>query len=49
MKNYRNFNSFKKELLIDKAVKKAYDALGPEFAVIEMIIAKRLKQNLTQK
>ena len=49
MKDYRNFKSFKKELLRDKDVKKAYDELGPEFALVEMVIEKRLKQGLTQK
>lgn len=49
MKNYRNFNEFKKELFKDRAVKKAYDELGPEFALIEMLIKKRLQQGLTQK
>jgi ribosome-binding protein aMBF1 (putative translation factor) len=49
MTNYRNFNSFKKELLRDKAVKKAYDELGPEFALVQMVIEMRLKQGLTQQ
>lgn len=46
MKDYRKF---KKQLLKNKAVKKAYDKLDPEFTLIEMIIEKRLKQGLTQK
>ncbi|KKW22350.1 MAG: Helix-turn-helix domain protein [Parcubacteria group bacterium GW2011_GWA2_51_12] len=46
MKNYKNF---KARLLKDKVIKKAYDELGPEFALVEMIIQKRLKQGLTQK
>ncbi len=45
----KNFESFKSRLLKDKAIKKAYDELGPEFALIEMIIRERLKQGLTQK
>lgn len=45
----RNYNSFKAELLRNKAIKKAYKELGPEFALIEMIIEKRLKRGLTQK
>ncbi|PIP29143.1 transcriptional regulator, partial [Candidatus Kuenenbacteria bacterium CG23_combo_of_CG06-09_8_20_14_all_39_39] len=28
--------------------RKAYDELGPEFELIQMIIEKRIKQNLTQ-
>lgn len=43
-----NYKDFKRKVLKDKAVKKVYDELGPEFAVVEMIIAKRLKQGLTQ-
>lgn len=45
----KNYQSFKKRLLKDKVVKKAYDELGPEFALVEMIIEKRLKRGLTQK
>ena len=45
----KDYNSFKRQLLKNKAVKKAYDDLGPQFALIEMIIEKRLKQGLTQK
>ena len=37
------------ELLKDKEIKKGYDALGPEFALIEMVIRKRIQQGLTQK
>ncbi len=46
MTNYRNF---KKRLLKDKQIKKAYDELGPEFALIETIIKKRHKRGITQK
>lgn len=35
-------------MLKNKAVKKAYDELGPEFAIIEKLIEMRLKQGLTQ-
>jgi ribosome-binding protein aMBF1 (putative translation factor) len=45
MKSYKNL---KKKLLRDKGVKKAYDKLGPEYAMIEKIIEKRLKKGLTQ-
>lgn len=43
-----SFNTFKKGLLKDKEIKKAYDELGPEFELIQTIIEKRLKQGLTQ-
>lgn len=46
MKNYRDF---KNKLLKDKVLKKAYEKLGPEFALIEMVIERRLMQGLTQK
>ncbi len=46
MSSYKNF---KKKLLKDKEIKKVYKDLGPEFAVVEMIIEKRLKEGLTQK
>ena len=44
----RNFKEFKKELLKDPEVKKAYDDLGPEFELIRAMIKKRLKKGLTQ-
>jgi ribosome-binding protein aMBF1 (putative translation factor) len=37
-----------KELFKDKRVKAAYDALAPEFAVIEGVIRKRLEKKMTQ-
>jgi len=44
----RSFKAFKKQLLKDPKFKKAYDDLGPEFALIEMLIRKRLEQKITQ-
>jgi len=44
----KNYKQFKKEILKDKGIKKAYDELGPEFAVIEAIMQKRLAKGLTQ-
>ncbi len=46
MKDYR---SFKKRLLQDQDVKKAYHQLGSEFAVVEELIEKRLSHGLTQQ
>ena len=43
------YTNFKKRLLKDKRIKKAYDALGPEFELIGTIIKKRLEQGITQK
>jgi len=45
MKSYINF---KNKLLKDKRIKKNYNELEPEFAVIQMLIAKRIKTGLTQ-
>ena len=43
------YSKVKKELLKDPEFKKAYDDLGPEFALIGKIIEKRHKEGLTQK
>jgi ribosome-binding protein aMBF1 (putative translation factor) len=45
MKSYR---ALKKELLTDKEVRKAYEELGPEFAIIVKLIQKRLQKGVTQ-
>jgi len=45
----KSYKQFKKELLKDKKIKQAYDDLGPEFALIEIIIKKRIEKGLTQK
>lgn len=47
--NSKTYKQLKKELLKDKGIKKAYEKLGPEFAVIEMIIRKRIEKKLSQK
>jgi ribosome-binding protein aMBF1 (putative translation factor) len=44
----KSYKTLKKQLLADKQIKKAYDDLGPEFELIEMIIEKRIKNGLTQ-
>ena len=43
-----NYKQFKAKLLKDPEVKKYYDALGPEFALAEQIIKKRLELGMTQ-
>jgi predicted transcriptional regulator len=45
----KTYKQFKKDLLKDEVVAKAYEKLGPEFAVVEMIIKKRIEKGLTQK
>ena len=44
-----NYKDFKKKLLKNKVVQKAYKQLGPEYALVELIIEQRLKQGLTQQ
>jgi predicted transcriptional regulator len=44
-----NYKEFKKQLLKDKEIAKAYKNLGPEFAVVKILIKNRLKQGITQK
>lgn len=44
-----NFEKFKAELLNDEEVKAEYDALEPEFDIIQALIDARKKQNITQK
>lgn len=44
-----NYNNFKKELLQDPCVKAEYDALGPEFDIIQAMLDTRKRLNLTQK
>ena len=49
MKKLDEWEDFKKELLKNPEVKKEYDRLGPEYAVISQLIEIRAKKNLTQK
>jgi ribosome-binding protein aMBF1 (putative translation factor) len=44
-----NFDDFKIELLKDPEVKKEYDRLQPEYAVISAVIKARVKRGFTQK
>lgn len=44
----KSYKKLKQEILKDKETKKAYNELGPEFKLIEMIIERRVKQGLTQ-
>ena len=45
----KTYKQLKRKLLKDKEIKKAYEKLEPEFAVIRMIIKKRIEKGLTQK
>ena len=44
-----NFNDFLNEQLQDSALKAEYDALGPEFTIIQAMIDARRLSGLTQK
>ena len=44
-----SYDKFKAELLEDPQVKAEYDALEPEFDIIQAMIDARKQQNLTQK
>ena len=44
-----SYNEFKKELLKNPQVKAEYDALEPEFNIIQAMIDARKQQNLTQE
>ncbi len=45
---YTNWEDFKKELMADPGVKKAYEDLQPEFAVIQAVIDARVKKKMSQ-
>lgn len=49
MKKMTNFNDFLKEQKKDPELKKEYDALEPEFAIVQAMIDARKKSGLTQK
>lgn len=44
----RNFDDFLKELLKDPQTKREFDALEPEYKLIEQVIANRLKKGYSQ-
>lgn len=45
----KNYTAIKRKFLKDPEIKKAYEALGPEYALSEMIIRRRIERGLTQK
>ena len=45
----KTYKQLKRELLRDKKIKQLYESLGPEFAVIEIVIKKRIEKGLSQK
>lgn len=45
----KTYTQVRKQLLKDKEIKEAYDALGPEFKIISLFIKRRLERGFTQK
>lgn len=45
---FTNWEDFKREILSDAEVKKEYDALEAEFALIDSMISARLSKKMTQ-
>ena len=45
----KNYTTIKRELLRDPEIKRAYEALGPEFEVITVLIKRRLEKGFTQR
>jgi ribosome-binding protein aMBF1 (putative translation factor) len=48
MSNSKSFTSWKRKMLEDPEIKREYDALEPEYAIISSIIKARIKRDLTQ-
>jgi ribosome-binding protein aMBF1 (putative translation factor) len=49
MLNVRSYKDVKKRFLEDPEFRKEYEALGPEFELIESIIKRRAELEMTQK
>ena len=45
----RSFKEYKEKALLDPEVKAEYDAMQPEYDLIQAMIDARIKQHLTQK
>jgi len=45
----KTYRQLKTELLKDKKINYAYEKLGPEFVIIEMIMKKRIERGLSQE
>ena len=44
-----NYKDYKKKVLQNPEIKSEYDALQPEYDIIQVIIDARVQQNMTQK
>ena len=49
MKHARPYNDVKKRFLADPEFRKEYEALKPEFELIESIVRRRMELDMTQK
>ena len=47
--NLSSYKDYKKKALLNEEVKAEYDALAPEYDLIQAMINARVSQNLTQK
>lgn len=45
----KKYTLFKNRLLKNKRIRREYDALGPEFEVIALLIRKRIERGFTQR
>lgn len=45
----RNYEDYKRKVLANSEVKTEYDALAPEYDLIQAMIDARISQNITQK
>ena len=45
----KTYSRFKKEVLKNKKIRRAYEELGPEFEVITILIKRRLEKGFTQR
>lgn len=45
----KEYAKFRKQTLKDRAIKKAYEELGPEFEIITLLIKRRLERGLSQE
>lgn len=44
----KSYTQFKKRLLRNKKIKRAYEESGPEFNIVALLIKRRLQKRLTQ-
>lgn len=45
----KTYSQFKKEILKNRKIRLAYEALGPEFEIIAALIKRRLEKGFTQR